>query len=323
MVEQLRDSLSEYDIGSLASIDDESIVELNDVESATEFLRGFADDRDQMTRLRRLLESDESGLGDWSDDQIVGAIAVRLVDGRLSVGEITEMPLDLQTKLLRVLEKSKMVRVGGSEEIAIDVRVLTASNHAPETIIRDRRLREDLYYRLAVFVVRLPPLRQRADDIELLARLFLERLNREYGIHKEFAPGALALARTHSWPGNVRELKNCVERSFVLGDNVITLDLQPAPAVAADDDSCVRIPIGTTLAETERAVLLATLRHCGGSKRRTAEMLGVSVKTIYNKVVGLHEESLPASAASRGEAPVRIGVPCLLPPNNGHSILPL
>jgi DNA-binding NtrC family response regulator len=103
---------------------------------------------------------------------------------------------------------------------------------------------------------------------------------------------------------------------------MITPDLQPAPAVAADDDSCVRIPIGTTLAETERAVLLATLRHCGGSKRRTAEMLGVSVKTIYNKVVGLHEESLPASAASR-EAPVRIGVPCLPTPNNGHSVLSL
>jgi DNA-binding NtrC family response regulator len=231
------------------------------------------------------------------------------------------MPLDLQTKLLRVLETGRMVRVGGSEEIAVDVRVLTASNHAPETIVRDRRLREDLYYRLAVFVVRLPPLRQRADDIELLARLFLERLNREYGTRKEFAPGALALARTHSWPGNVRELKNCVERSFVLGDDVITLDLQPAPAIA-DDGSCVRIPIGTTLAETERAVLLATLRHCGGSKRRTAEMLGVSVKTIYNKVVGLHEESLPASAASR-EAPVRIGVPCLPTPNNGHSVLSL
>ncbi|HKW09514.1 MAG TPA: hypothetical protein VJO33_03990, partial [Gemmatimonadaceae bacterium] len=93
MVEQLRDSIGEYDIGPLGSIDDESVVELNDVESATEFLRGFADDRDQMTRLRRLLESDEPGLGYWSDDQIVAAIAVRLVDGRLSVGELTEMPL--------------------------------------------------------------------------------------------------------------------------------------------------------------------------------------------------------------------------------------
>jgi len=244
----------------------------------------------------------------------------RASGGTLFLDEITEMPLDLQTKLLRVLETGRMARVGGSEEIAIDVRVLTASNHAPETIVHDRRLREDLYYRLAVFVVRLPPLRQRVDDIELLARLFLERLNREYGTRKEFAPGALALARTHSWPGNVRELKNCIERSFVLGDEVITLDLQPAPAVAVDGDSCVRIPIGATLAEAERALLLATLRHCRGSKRRTAEMLGVSVKTIYNKVVGLHEDT-PAVSSVRGDAPARIGIPSRPTPSNGHSIL--
>jgi DNA-binding NtrC family response regulator len=241
----------------------------------------------------------------------------RAAGGTLFLDEITEMPLELQTKLLRVLETGRMVRVGGSDEIAVDVRVLTASNHAPATIVRDRRLREDLYYRLAVFVVRLPPLRQRSDDIELLAHVFLERLNREHRTRKEFAPGALTLARAHSWPGNVRELKNCIERSFVLSDEVITLDLQPAPPVASDSDECVRIPIGTTLAEAERALLLATLHRCGGSKRRTAEMLGVSVKTIYNKVVGLQDSALPSSAATRVEAPVRIGIPCLHEPGNG------
>ena len=241
--------------------------------------------------------------------------------GTLFLDEITEMPLELQTKLLRVLETGRMVRVGGSEEIAVDVRVLTASNHAPETMLHDRRLREDLYYRLAVFVVRLPPLRQRADDIELLARVFLDRLNREYRTQKEFAPGALALARTHSWPGNVRELKNCVERSFVLGDDAITLDVQPLPPLDVDSDQCVRIPIGATLAEAERAVLLATLRRCGGSKRRTAEVLGISVKTIYNKVVGLHNETMPQQPAQR-DGRVRVGAPCLHTPN-GHSLLSL
>ena len=140
----------------------------------------------------------------------------RAAGGTLLLDEITEMPLDLQSKLLRVLETGRMVRVGGTEEIAVDVRVVTASNHPPESIIRDRRLREDLYYRLAVFVVRLPPLRHRGDDIELLARAFLERLNHEYGMRKHFAPGHWRVARTHTWPGNVRELKNCVERSFVL-----------------------------------------------------------------------------------------------------------
>jgi DNA-binding NtrC family response regulator len=213
----------------------------------------------------------------------------RAAGGTLLLDEITEMPLDLQPKMLRVLETGRMVRVGGAEEIAVDVRVVTASNHPPEAILRDRRLREDLFYRLAVFVVRLPPLRRRGDDIELLARAFLERLNNEYGTRKRFDPGTLAIAKTHSWPGNVRELKNCVERSFVLCDEVVLLDMQPirhASTAGADQQECVQIPIGTTLADAEREVLLATLRHCGGNKRRTAEMLGVSVKTVYNKLVG-------------------------------------
>jgi DNA-binding NtrC family response regulator len=212
----------------------------------------------------------------------------RAAGGTLFLDEITEMPLELQTKLLRVLETGCMVRVGGSDEIPVDVRVVTASNHAPETVIRDSRLREDLFYRLAVFVVRLPPLRQRGDDLELLARAFLERLNQEYGTRKRFDPGTFAVARTHSWPGNVRELKNCVERSFVLCDDVVTLDLQPVRAASDGDPDlreCVLIPIGTTMADAERELLLATLKRCGGNKRRTAEMLGVSLKTVYNKLV--------------------------------------
>jgi DNA-binding NtrC family response regulator len=209
--------------------------------------------------------------------------------GTLFLDEITEMPFELQAKLLRVLETGRLVRVGGSEEIEVDVRVVTASNHDAEAILRDRRLREDLYFRLAVFMVRLPALRERGQDIELLAQVFLDRLNREHGTSKHFDSGALALARAHSWPGNVRELKNCVERSFVLCDAAVALDLQPVPLNAcgeADWHECVRVPIGATLAEAEQAILLATLRHCGGSRRRTAEMLGVSVKTVYNKLVG-------------------------------------
>ena len=244
----------------------------------------------------------------------------RAAGGTLFLDEITEMPLELQTKLLRVLESGRMVRVGGTEEIAVDVRVLTATNHAPETIIRDRRLREDLYYRLAVFVVRLPPLRERADDIPLLAQVFLDRLNREYGTHKTFDAASLALARTHSWPGNVRELKNCIERSFVLCDEVITLDVHPVRHVPSDIEDLresIRVPVGMTMEEAERAVLIATLRHCGGNKRRTAEMLGVSVKTVYNKLVGWNDEGsrAPPSQHARAdglqsvEAPTPIGAP--------------
>ncbi len=218
----------------------------------------------------------------------------RAAGGTLFLDEITEMPLELQTKLLRVLETGRMVRVGGSEEIAVDVRIVTASNHAPEAVIRDRRLREDLFYRLAVFVVRLPPLRQRGEDIELLAHAFLERLNVENGTRKRFDPGTFAVARTHAWPGNVRELKNCVERSFVLCDEIVVLDVQVVrPALERDCDprDCVHIPIGTTMADAEREVLLATLKRCEGNKRRTAEMLGVSLKTVYNKLVGQNAAS--------------------------------
>ena len=221
----------------------------------------------------------------------------RAAGGTLFLDEITEMPLELQTKLRRVLETGRMVRVGGTDEIAVDVRIVTASNHAPEAVIRDRRLREDLFYRLAVFVVRLPPLRQRGDDIEMLARAFLERLNEENGTRKRFDAGTFAVARTHSWPGNVRELKNCVERSYVLCDDVVSLDVQPVrPARDGETDprECVRIPIGTTMADAEREVLLATLKHCGGNKRRTAEMLGVSLKTVYNKLVGQNPQNSAA-----------------------------
>ena len=222
----------------------------------------------------------------------------RAAGGTLFLDEIAEMPLELQTKLLRVLETGRMVRVGGSEEIAIDVRIVTATNRLPEALIHEHRLREDLYYRLAVCVVRLPPLRQRGDDVELLARAFLERLNREYGTRKRFDASALALARAHAWPGNVRELKNCVERSFVLADDVVALDIHPMRPAAGEFDGgdSLHIGVGTTMAEAERELLLATLRHCKGNKRRTAEMLGISLKTVYNKLVGQNAATLLRAA---------------------------
>ena len=165
---------------------------------------------------------------------------------------------------------------------------MTATNRPSDEAVRDRRLREDLFYRLAVFVVRLPPLRLRGDDVTLLAEAFLAQLNRAFGTAKRFDPADLACAKTYAWPGNVRELKNCVERSYVLSDDVVRLDVQPALDVSDRPDAgeCVRLPIGTTMADAERELLLATLRHCGGNKRRAADVLGVSLKTVYNKLVG-------------------------------------
>ncbi len=144
--------------------------------------------------------------------------------------------------------------------------------------------------------VELPPLRQRGDDVGLLAQTFLDRLNGAHGTRKRFAAGALADLRQHAWPGNVRELKNCVERSYLLADDVIEPDLCAVAMPAAGEASgqCVRLAVGVSLAEAERTLLLATLRHCGGNKRRTAEILGVSLKTVYNKLVGYGVDAAPA-----------------------------
>jgi len=214
------------------------------------------------------------------------------------------MPIDLQAKLLRVLEHGSMIRVGGTEEIPIDVRIVTASNRPSDAAVRDRRLREDLFYRLAVFSVKLPPLRTRGNDIELLAHAFLAQLNRENGTAKRFAAHALDAALKHAWPGNVRELKNCVERSYVLCDDVVELDVQPAMEMSdgpIDSSEGIHLPIGMTMADAERELLLATLRHCGGNKRRTADVLGVSLKTVYNKLVGYAVSSQPLLRAAGGD----------------------
>jgi DNA-binding NtrC family response regulator len=225
----------------------------------------------------------------------------RASGGTLFLDEITEMPIELQAKLLRVLETGRMHRVGGTEEIAVDVRVLTATNRIPEDAVAERRLREDLFYRLAVIRLELPPLRQRGDDIELLAQVFLDRLNRSYGARKHFVRGTLAAARGYAWPGNVRELRNCVERSFVLCDDEVVLDVparSAAPAPADTQGECLRLQIGISMAKAERELLLATLHHCGGNKRRTAEVLGISLKTVYNKLVGYGIDAVPLLRAA-------------------------
>src|ERR671919_394770 len=138
--------------------------------------------------------------------------------GTLFLDEITEMPQELQVKLLRVLETGSFMRVGTTSPISADVRVLAATNRNPEAAVADGKLREDLYHRLNVFPMAMPPLRERGTDIELLARHFLEKFNQEEGTKKTFSPAAIAALYSHSWPGNVRELKNYVQRVYILAD---------------------------------------------------------------------------------------------------------
>ncbi len=208
--------------------------------------------------------------------------------GTLFLDEVTEMPLELQVKLLRVLETAQVVRVGGVEPIPVDVRVIAATNRPLEAALRDGKLREDLLYRLNVFPIVIPPLRERGEDIQLLANYFLEQLNVASGTEKSFAPGVTPRLTTHGWPGNVRELKNLIQREFILTEEFLQLDSIPVDgprrpgADAAGASEGVRV--GSSLAAMERELLLATLERCGGNKKQAATILGISLKTLYNKV---------------------------------------
>jgi two-component system response regulator AtoC len=209
--------------------------------------------------------------------------------GTLFLDEVSEMAPELQVKLLRVLETGTIVRVGASDPIAVDVRVIGATNRDPQRAVSTGILREDLFYRLNVFPIFMPPLRDRDDDIELLAHWFLDLVNARDGTHKRWSPNALNVLRSRPWPGNVRELKNSVERAAIMADEAIGSELFPdtgarAPVTAAGGEGVVSIPIGSTLEAGERMLILATMARFAGDKKRTAEALGISLKTLYSRL---------------------------------------
>jgi len=208
--------------------------------------------------------------------------------GTVFLDEITEMPLELQVKLLRVLEESKFRRVGGNEEINIDARIIAASNRDPAKAIADSRLREDLFYRLNVFPIDVPPLRERLEDLPLFAYFFLEKLNEAEDkkvdkIDNEFLE---ALAE-YEWPGNVRELRNVINRAFIMArSDTLTIDCLPDKFLGARrkrSRTSLTIPLGQPMEEVERMVIEETLHMTDGDRKRTADILGISYKTLYNK----------------------------------------
>jgi two-component system response regulator HydG len=215
--------------------------------------------------------------------------------GTLLLDEITEMPLDLQSRLLRVLETKRLNRVGGSADLPVDVRVIASTNRVPARAFEEGRLREDIYYRLAVVNVELPPLRNRGEDILVLAEFFLGELNLRNGTRKRLSAELRERFMRHSWPGNVRELRNAVERAYILCDGELNLGDNEMPSLragegASTDPDGIRVTIGTTLDELERTLILATLRHFEGDKRRAADVLGCSLKTLYNKLHAYRRE---------------------------------
>ena len=265
-----------------------------------------------------LIESEifghEKGSFTGADRQHLGFFE-RASGGTLFLDEITEMPLELQVKLLRVLETGCFMRVGSTQMQVADVRVLAATNRLPEQAIAAGKLREDLLYRLNVFPIELPPLRERLSDVGLLAQHFLSAFGVQEGQAKQFTAAALDRLLQYHWPGNVRELRNAVQRAYVMAAGEV-IDAQwlpqPSPAVqtaAADatargmplpagsaarrlptasdeafEKESITLPIGTTLASAERTLILATLRHHHHQKERTAAALGISLKTLYNRL---------------------------------------
>ena len=215
--------------------------------------------------------------------------------GTLLLDELAEMPIGTQAKLLRVLEERKLRRLGARNEIDVDVRVLAATNRAPEEAITAGNLRADLFYRLNVFHIHMPPLRTHLEDLPAMAEAMLEEMNTKH--HRTVsgvAPSILDRMIAYNWPGNARELRNTIERAVILCPDKMPLDAghlppgfgkaQTGTSPLPDDTSIVPVRVGNTVDEAERMLILRTLEATGQNKTRAAEILGVSLKTLHNKL---------------------------------------
>ena len=212
----------------------------------------------------------------------------RAQNGALFLDEVTEMPIDMQPTLLRVLETKKVTRVGGTQEISVNCRVISATNRTLEEIAQNNVIREDIYFRLAVFPINIPPLRKRKEDIPLLANTFIEQLNTEHGQSYQLDDEQLKRLCEHSWPGNVRELRHALHRAFIMsepGGNTLTLPQSfVSPFSQVQSSSSANVMAGKTIEEVEKALIYATLDEVGGNKTNAANMLGISTKTLYNRL---------------------------------------
>ena len=237
--------------------------------------------------------------------------------GTLFLDEITEMPLEVQVRFLRVLETGTLRRLGAEKDTHVNARVVAATNRDPQQAVDQGQFREDLMYRLAVFPVSLPPLRERGDDVVLLASHFLSQHNKQGKTEKRLSGLARKRLKQYDWPGNVRQLRNMVQRAYILEDAEINLksleDLlnesegnpgpvlspdavvqQPMTAVAGapdnpghtdeDSDTIVKVQIGTSIDEAEKQLILKTLDELDGNKSEAAKVLGISLKTLYNRL---------------------------------------
>jgi transcriptional regulator with PAS, ATPase and Fis domain len=222
----------------------------------------------------------------------------RAQNGTLLLDEIGEMPIGTQAKLLRVIEESKVRRLGGASDIPISVRVLAATNHSPEKAIQNKLLREDLYYRLNVFHISLPALRERKQDIGPISAALIRDLNKKHGCRvTHLSPEVLQRFEEYSWPGNVRELRNFVERAVILaGQGEVQLrhlpnTLVPQPERAAPQaEGVLQVSVGARMKEVEEAYIKLVLKHTEHNRKRAAEILDIGLHTLYNKLRAYREK---------------------------------
>jgi DNA-binding NtrC family response regulator len=217
-------------------------------------------------------------------------------NGTLFLDEITEMPLGMQPNLLRALESRMLTRIGATAQIPINCRVISATNRSDEQIVDDNCLREDLYYRLAVFPIHIPPLRERMEDLPLLAQAFLDNLNRENNTSYTIAPNDMERLQAYDWPGNVRELRHSIHRAYIL--TAPEASKLCVPETFSSPFSRKNAPtqqpmsmVGRTIEEVERQLITETLKQFDNNKTRAAEVLGVSVKTLYNRLGSYEAEN--------------------------------
>jgi transcriptional regulator with PAS, ATPase and Fis domain len=215
--------------------------------------------------------------------------------GTLFLDEIAEMQPATQVKLLRVLQERTFRRLGGRQEQSVDVRVIAATNVDPGEAVRKGKLREDLYYRLNVFAVELPPLRGRRDDIPLLVQTFLNEFNARNGKSvRAVDQEAMYVLERYPWPGNIRELRNVIERGMILAEGEFIEPRHLPPTLVARGEETlptVTLSPGTTVDEAERRLILLTLEHTRNNKTRAAEILGISLKTLHNKLNRMKAET--------------------------------
>ncbi|HQR34391.1 MAG TPA: sigma-54 dependent transcriptional regulator [Blastocatellia bacterium] len=216
--------------------------------------------------------------------------------GTLFLDEIAEMPAMLQAKLLRVLEERKVRRLGSAKEVPVDVRVLAATNKDPHEAVRRGEMREDLLYRLNVIHIKLPPLRERREDIPLLTEYMVKELsNRHNRPAKLVSPEVLEIFTRHPWPGNVRELRNVVEHAIIVcdGQKIEKQHLSPQMSEGRTykNEDSITLPVPITLDEAERQLILKTLIRTNNNKTRAADLLNISLKTLHNKLKAYREET--------------------------------